>query len=124
MVRHGSVLSELIQGIGPMRYSTRYSEIGSQEEERNLVFVLVLISTLYSWKIRRARMLFFSSPQLPIHTDNHGHLLVCAELLGTEDGIIKVFPALSAGFMELLVLPILWKMGAGAMAGNKLPHFF
>ncbi len=44
LVSHGSVLSEQseqIQGVGPMKYSARYSQAGSQEKER-CIFVFFL----------------------------------------------------------------------------------
>lgn len=50
-------------------------------------------------------MLFFSSPQLTIHTDKtQSSIIVCwAAPLRTENAKIKVFSALSAEFMGMLI---------------------
>lgn len=67
--------------------------------------VLVFISSFYPWTILRALVLFFSGPQLPIHTQTNTviHYCLLSSSTGAAGEIIKVFPDLSAGFIRKLI---------------------
>lgn len=103
LVSHSSVLSEqseLILGVGPMKYSARYSQAGSRGKERRVFVYPSVLSSPYPRKIHRAWMLVFGSPQLPIHTDKTQSSLTVGWAAPPERWRCnnkKVFPALCAG---------------------------
>lgn len=111
LVSHSSVLSEQseqIQGVGPMKYSARYSQAGCQDKERCIFVSFLFYQPFIPGKSTEHWCSSSAVPSFPFIQTKRSHLLLFAEQLhwsswGIEGAIIKVFPALSAGFMGMLI---------------------
>lgn len=97
MDNHSSVLSELlelIQGVGPMKYSARYSQVGSQEKMCRIfvasLFPFCFINPLYQKKKNTEHGRSSSVvPSFPFIPTKHSHLLLFVEQLHQSTALVQ-----------------------------------
>lgn len=95
-----SVQSELIQRVGPIKYSARYSRAELLRRGSAVFFVFFLFyQPFILGKSTEQGCSFSVVPSVPFIQTKHSRLLLCTEQLhwSTNGAARKVFPALSEG---------------------------